>query len=622
MGCMVRLGNRHGGRANGQAPGHGCDRVVRLGAMGSPRRGGADTDAWRLRRKRTERLQDRQAQPWSTPPTAAAVHRPVKALRKRTSSNHQPLPRFPGTVRQVVQIDFARLSQAHEALAEGRGVELTVNLPDLRLPVVLTSTSDTARGYALTGRVANDPLSSVNVVVNGRSVAGNIRRAGELHTIRTAGAGHLVETLDGLALPRCEVGRLGDREAAQARPLQNPAVANIGQAGGAEDDGTEIDVLVVYTPSGKRSAGGHQGIRTLIELVVQETNQAYRDSDVRQRIRLVAATEVDYELQDFVADDLRHLTERADGHMDEVHEMRDLYAADLVLLFRPFGGGVAWLPEDPSAATAESLGFSVSNWHVFAHELGHNMGLMHHRANDPGNLPYPYSHGYRFRHDGVEYDTVMSDPSLALLRFSNPRHLFPNNLGVPLGVPGDTPTSSPDGPADAARSLNETAKAIANFRPSATRCQYDLPSPKDITAQGGSFAVSVATTANCPWDARSLDPWLSITEGSMGAGNGQVAFTVEQNRGWPREVALRIAGEVYSFRQEGGRQSVSVCDRSIGVREAISAALDGQPCGRLGVCLRLWAPACSKGCPACSNSNLLLAAWRNCPRVLSRIFRN
>ena len=480
---------------------------------------------------------------------------------------------------QSVQIGFERLSQARAGLAEGRGVELTVNLPGLPLPVVLTGASDTARGYGLTGRVANDPLSSVNIVVNGRSVAGNIRRAGELHTIRTAGAGHYVQTLDGLTLPRCEVGRLGDvASGAPAPPRQSLAVANVAPENAAEDDGSEIDVLVVYTPSGRRSAGGHRGIRTLIELVVQETNKAYGDSGVRQRIRLVAAAEVDYESQDFsIHDALTHLTEKADGHMDEVHEIRDLYAADLVLLFRPSGGGTAWLAADPSAETAESFGFSVSNWHVFAHELGHNMGLMHHRDDDAGNLPYPYSHGYRFRHGGVHYGTIMST-AYGLLRFSNPRHLFPNDLGVPLGIPGDTPTSSPDGPADAARSLNETAKAIANFRPSAARCHYNLPSPKDIPAQGGSFTVSVATSANCPWDARSLDPRLSITEGLSGTGDGRIAFVVEENRGWPREVALRIAGEVYSFGQEGGRQAVSVCDRSIHVREAISAALDGQPC--------------------------------------------
>ena len=479
---------------------------------------------------------------------------------------------------QAVQIDFAQLSEAHEALAEGRSAELAVSLPNLPLPVVLTAASDTLRGYAVSGRVANDPLSAVNIVVNGRSVAGNIRRAGKLHTIRTAGAGYYVQTLDGSTTPRCEVARLSelDREAAQV-PLPRSPAANVVQNDGALDDGSEIDVLVVYTPSGRRSAGGHQGMRTLMEMLVQETNQAYNDSDVRQRIRLVAATEVDYELQDSDLDDLRHLTRKADGHMDEVHQIRDLYAADLVLLYRPFGGGRAWHLEDPSATTGESWGFAVSNWHVFAHELGHNMGLMHHRSDDAGNLPHPYSHGYRFRHGGVQYGTIMST-SQGLLRFSNPRHLYPNDLGVPLGVAGDTPTSSPDGPADAARSLNETAAVIANFRSSATRCEYGLPLPKDVATQGGSFVVSVATATDCSWDARSLDPAVSITDGLSGTGSGQVAFTVERNLGWPREVALRVAGEIYSFHQDGNRQFVSVCDRSIGVREAISAALDGEPC--------------------------------------------
>ena len=502
------------------------------------------------------------------------------AVRAALTEPTTPSVAEPRSRHQAVRIDFAQLSQAREALADGRGAELTVNLPDLPLPVVFATASETRRGYTLSGRVANDPFSAVNIVVNGRSVAGNIRRAGELHTIRTAGAGHYVQTLDGLTIPRCEAEQLGqlDRETAQALRLQGPAIAHVTQNDGAKDDGSVIDVLVVYTSSGRRSAGGHEGVRTLMELLVQETNQAYSDSDVRQRIRLVAVTEVDYAVEDFNTHEaLRHLTGKDDGHMDEVHQIRDLYAADLILLFRPFGGGVAWLAEDPPAATAESLGFSVSNWHVFAHELGHNMGLMHSRSNDPGNLPYPYSHGYTFRHRGVQYGTIMATAS-EFLRFSNPRQLYPNDLGVPMGVPGETPTSSPDGPADAARSLNETAVAIANFRSSAAGCEYELPSPKDIAAEGGSFVISVETTSDCSWDTRSLDPGLSIAEGFNGTGSGRVAFTVEQNLGWAREVALRVAGEVYSFRQEGRRQAVAVCDRSNGVREAISVALNDRPC--------------------------------------------
>ena len=487
----------------------------------------------------------------------------------------------PRNRRHAVQIDFAQLSQARDALVEERGVELTVNLPDLPLPVVLTTASDTRRGYALSGRVANDPLSAVNIVVNGRSVAGNIRRGVEWHTIRTAGAGYYVQRRDDLAALRCEAGQSSaiDREAAQAPRLQNPSAANAVQNDSAEDDGSEIDVLVVYTRTGRRSAGGHQGIRTLLELLVQETNQAYHDSDVQQRIRLVGATELDYDTREFyIHDTLDHLTGKSDGYMDEVHQIRDLYAADLVLLFRSFGGGTAWHVADPTAAYAESRGFSVSNSHVFAHELGHNMGLLHDRTSDTGNLPYPYSHGFYFRHRGVNYGTIMAtaDP---IPRFSNPRHRYPNDLGVPLGVPGETPTSSPNGPADAARSLNQTAAAVANFRSRATMCQYGLPSPKDVSAQGGSFTISIIT--NCSWDARSLDPGLSITEDTSGIGNGKIAFTVEQNWGWPREMGLRVAGEVYSFRQEGYRQPVSVCDRSASVLDALSTALDGQPCAEI-----------------------------------------
>ena len=481
---------------------------------------------------------------------------------------------------QAVQIDFGQLNQAREALAQGHGAELTINLPDLPLPVVLTTTSSTRRGYALSGRVGDDPLSAVNIVVNGRSVAGNIRRAGELHTIRTAGAGYYVQTLDGLG-PQCEMEQLGGlgRETAQSPPAQSPAVADVVQNDGALDEGSEIDVLVVYTPSGRRSAGGHEGIRTLMEMLVQETNQAYSDSDVRQRIRLVAATEVDYELSG-IRDALNHLRTKGDGHLDEVHQIRDLYAADLVLLWTPSGGGLASIIEDPSHATAESLGFSVSPSRAFAHELGHNMGLRHERSDDNGNLPYPYSHGHLLNHGGASYRTIMHT-DFNLLRFSNPRHLYPDSSGRPLGVPGDTPTSRSDGPADAARSLNNTAAAVANFRASATGCQYDLPSSTDVNAEGGSFTISVATAAACRWEVKTLDPGLSIAEGSTGMGNGQVVFTVERNSGWNRELALRVAGEIYSFHQEGARPFVSICSRSVGIRDAISEALDNKPCAHI-----------------------------------------
>ena len=49
-------------------------------------------------------------------------------------------------------------------------------------------------------------------------------------------------------------------------------------------------------------------------------------------------------------------------------------------------------------------------------------------------------------------------------RFSNLQHKYPDENGVVTGVPGEAPSDSPDGPADAARSLNETRRVVANYR--------------------------------------------------------------------------------------------------------------------------------------------------------------
>ena len=52
------------------------------------------------------------------------------------------------------------------------------------------------------------------------------------------------------------------------------------------DDGSEIDVMVVYTPLAKHREGGRAAIEALIDLFVAETNQANTNSGVTHRIKL------------------------------------------------------------------------------------------------------------------------------------------------------------------------------------------------------------------------------------------------------------------------------------------------------------------------------------------------
>ena len=155
-----------------------------------------------------------------------------------------------------------------------------------------------------------------------------------------------------------------------------------------------IDVFVVYTPAAREEAGGTAEIEAVIDLMVAETNQALQASGVHHRLALVARSEVQYtEAGDF--SDIDRLGDPSDGYMDEVHPMRDRHGADLVhLIFKwqdhPFGG-VAYLP-GAFGLTCQHCGGGV-----FAHELGHNMGLRHDRYqahhNEGGVRPDP-AYGY------------------------------------------------------------------------------------------------------------------------------------------------------------------------------------------------------------------------------------
>lgn len=53
-----------------------------------------------------------------------------------------------------------------------------------------------------------------------------------------------------------------------------------------------VDIAVVYTQAARKTAGGTAEMEALIDLIVAETNQAYLDSEVNQRLVLVAREEV------------------------------------------------------------------------------------------------------------------------------------------------------------------------------------------------------------------------------------------------------------------------------------------------------------------------------------------
>ena len=523
--------------------------------------------------------------------------------------------------RRVAEVDLGQLESARLGVEGHRPARLGLNLfADAAFEAVLERSAPTASGYTLTGRLEGDPLSTVALAVNGEWVAGQVWGLEGRYVIHPLSGGVAeVRQVDPSSQGRCGLGvapegfapppRGASPNAGSARVGQAPPQASTAADAFSPDDGSEIDLLVAYPSFARRSAGGHLAMRALIDSDVALTNEMYRASGAAQRINLVGAVELrrrpgdeaDRNMHDFID----RLLDGSDGHMDEVHDLRDAYAADMVLAHwghwlgtgrgLTIGGvsGIALLMDDLSG-DYERVAFVVANSLAFAHELGHGMGLRHERADDAGNTPFPYSHGHVVLPGSSPelppergMQTIMAAIRYEpwdIPRFSNPNLRYPDESGVAIGVAGDAPSDSADGPADAVRSLNETRRVVANFRPSASRCRYELLPPDSLPASGGKFRIGVKAGSSCPWSAWSNDGHVSMQDGASGVGDGEVVFRVSANEGWERDVAVFVAGEAYLAEQATARERrvpPPVCERPPGIRAAITAAAGKETCAEV-----------------------------------------
>ena len=445
---------------------------------------------------------------------------------------------------RLVGIDFGQLDQVTDPSIEPKDPAsgkpttpqtLVLNLfDDVVFTGIVEHVEPTASGHAFWGSLKGVELGTMSLVVNGEIVVGTVRTPSEVYTIRTAGDGkYVIRQIDESSLPP------------PAEPLEVPPSSpgirpKTDDGADPLDDGSVIDVMVVYTPLAKHRHGGRAGIEALIDLFVTETNQAFANSGVTHRIRLVLREEVDYVEDGSSA--LGRLRNDSDGSMDHIHELRDVYAADLVHLVVGRTGGF-YCGIAASVGGDESYGFAITGSScggiTFAHELGHNMGLHHDRY--VVGVPLTGSHyGYvnqrAFEPDApgssrwrtimayndqcAEDDAVIGCPRVSY--FSNPEKTY---KGDPMGVPVDHPSTGVDGPADAVGTLDNRREITANFRLSSVsptpRVGLTL-SPYWLSENGGvstvtaslhrpSSADTIVTVSVSPPDAVTLSANRTLT---------------------------------------------------------------------------------------------------------------
>ena len=477
---------------------------------------------------------------------------------------------------RLVGIDFGQIAQITSPPIDPKDSvtgtpptphTLVLNLfEDVVFTGIVEHVEPTASGHALWGSLEGVELGTMTLVVNGKIVVGTVRTPNAVYTIRTVGDGkYVIRQIDESSLPP-----LGEPlEIPPSSPGVRPKTDD-----GADplDDGSVIDLMVVYTPLAKHREGGRAAIEALIDLFVAETNQAYANSGVIHRIKLVLREEVDYVEDGDSFLDLRRFRENSDGYMDHVHELRDLYVADLVHLVVGESYNVCGVAA--GVGGDESRGFALTAFYcgglVFAHELGHNMGLHHDRYQL--GVPRTGSHyGYvnqrmfeagapesarwhTIMAYGVQCGEVAEIHCERLGYFSNPEKTL---HGDPMGVPADNPSTGVDGPADGVGSLNERREVTANFRRSSSsptpRVGLNL-SPYWLSERGGTSTVTATlhrvssadttvTVSATPSDAVRLsrNGVLTIPAGET-VSRGAVTITGVNNADRTGDVNVLISG--------------------------------------------------------------------------------
>ena len=96
----------------------------------------------------------------------------------------------------------------------------------------------------------------------------------------------------------------------------------------------------------------------------------------------------------------------------------------------------------------------------------------------------------------------------------------------------------------------------------ASVCEYSItPTSQTLAATAGPGSpVNVSTASGCAWTTTSNAPWITVTSGANGSGNGAVGFNVTANPGGARTGTLTIAGTTFSVNQAAG---TSACAYSV-----------------------------------------------------------
>ena len=357
----------------------------------------------------------------------------------------------------TAEVHLARVAAAPgRMLQHGAAVRIPV-APGVQVVAVGERVEQRAANDISWGGAIRGGDGNVQLVWMDGGVTASVRIGFTLYSIEPLGDGlHAISRIDQQGFPSehpsdVPAGALSvplHDALAVRKPGEGPGIAAL----------TQVNVLVVYTASAAAAAGN---ITSRLQLAVDETNQSYVNSGVNINLVRVHTAQVSYsESGRSFSTHVNYLKGTTDGLMDNVHSLRNTYAADVVVLVvndSEACGIAAAIKATASTAFAVAHYTCITGYYSFGHEVGHLQGARHDRFVDPTTTPYQYGHG--FIPSTRNWRTIMAygnncSNCTRIQWWSNPLRTYP-----PTGQVMGTATYE-----DNARVLNTTASTVAAFR--------------------------------------------------------------------------------------------------------------------------------------------------------------
>ncbi len=415
-----------------------------------------------------------------------------------------------------------------------KGDELSINLPgNIIIQVQRNELNPHSGGlYSWKGRF-KEGMGNADFVVNNGMITARISSDKFVYLLYPITGGmHVLIECNGANMPKDESPEGYQRMLEQGRKsLDKPAIRpndpelRSGETQDVNAGNCKVRILVAYTDDADANLADPIGF---VNSCIDATNTAYNNSGVNFNVELaVAIREVYAESLNSNTDKIR-FHDTNDGFMDDVHDYRTFFDADMcILITENLQSGIcgeAYTVANSSYTEpfcVVTRGCSVGNL-SFPHELGHLYGCRHDTYVDNTNTPYAYGHGYvyfpnRWRTIMAYNDFCVDNGSTCnrIQYFSNPSVTFG---GVAMGT---TATN------DNERALEASRTNIAGLESTLAAkifsSAYTFSSGEQADVIGGT---SVTNNAAFTYFSGSSGTWRSGTYIDMKTGFRAAAGSV------------------------------------------------------------------------------------------------